>query len=197
MSNKSERRLPKRCEMPDLSNLNSKVILTFILNAMLKGGGPRDLQAWALVISYVRLVDKAVVEYQSARAYLEEYVTTDFFHMSPVFRATGHIETCIGTLKRAIRALDRIRRDQQSPEIPKHLPVLSGQTPERITEVRDAMEHMDERILNGQLPTIEALCLLTDDGLDFCGTRVSFTELASWVKQLHSLSESLASYVEK
>ena len=97
---------PRRCEMPDLSGLRKKIVLDLILNWLFRGRRPLGQKPDALVNSFIRLVDKVVLEYEAARLSLLEYVSAPRGVMSPLFNAAGHLENCLNSLKRAIRFAD-------------------------------------------------------------------------------------------
>ena len=64
-------------------------------------------------------------------------------------------------------------------------------------EIRNAVEHMDERIRKG-LVVDELIGLwIDDDGIELSGQKISFDELAEWMRELHGLSELLAAYHEQ
>ena len=191
-------RPPRSCEMPDLSELYDKVLLTLILNVWLRGRGPKDQKASIFVTSFIRLVDKTLVEYKYSRSALLEYVNTPANTMSPLFRATAHLETCIHSLKRAIRFAEHIRRDKKSPTIPQKLDVISKSAQIRITVVRDAIEHMDDRIIKGKIPKNGPVALIMkSDCLELAGEIITYIELAEWIKQLHRLALEFADYQDQ
>jgi hypothetical protein len=71
----------------------------------------------------VRLMDKTVIEYMSARAHCEDWVRVlDQIgaQMSNYFRAIDHMETCIGALHRTLLHLDRIRGLPATPPRGSH-----------------------------------------------------------------------------
>jgi hypothetical protein len=59
---------PTTCEMPDLSNLSANASLTFVLNRVFAGGGPKDPKSYALVMNFIRIVDHFVAEYEQTWA---------------------------------------------------------------------------------------------------------------------------------
>jgi hypothetical protein len=59
---------PRRSTMPDLSSLFRKNILTVVLAHVFTGAGPSTTRAAILLRSYVRVVDKALEDYELSRA---------------------------------------------------------------------------------------------------------------------------------
>ena len=188
---------PKTCEMPDLSDLNSKASLMLILNRMFAGGGPKDSKSYALVMNFIRIVDKLVVEYESARASLSEYINTPNNVISPLLVATGECESCITTMVRAINLGRRIRRDQNGPQLARTIPVLAKAVGSRANDMRNAIEHIDGQIVKDTWVPGEPVCLLLkNDRLELIGEELEYSELAAWISQLQQLAEQLAQYRE-
>lgn len=188
---------PKTCEMPDLSGLNSKASLTLILNRMFAGGGPKDAKSYALVMNFVRVVDKLVVEYEGARTSLINFVNTPNNVVSPLLVATGECESCISTMIRAVNLGRRIRRDPYGPQLARQIPVLANGIWSRVNDMRNAIEHIDSQIANSIWVPGEPVCLfLKNDRLKLIGEEIQYSELADWITQLHQLAEQLAQYKE-
>jgi hypothetical protein len=127
---------PTTCEMPDLSNLSANASLTFVLNRVFAGGGPKDPKSYALVMNFIRIVDHLVAEYEQTWAALTEFVNTPNNVISPIFYATNYCESCISTMIRAVRLGRRIRNDRKSPPLAKKIPVFSDQIWDRINNMR-------------------------------------------------------------
>jgi hypothetical protein len=188
---------PKNNEMPDLSALDGKLILNQALNTMFRRAGPSDRLAKALWLNYVRLVDQTLWEYKAARESLQEYVETPNNVISPLFRTIAHLEACINTTWRAIRFARRMRRNKNSPRIDK-LPVLSDTVASQIDKLRNAIEHLENKILNGAIAEGEPTTLIAkSDGIELAGIEIFYLELANWIKELHSLAESIIDYREE
>src|SRR5207248_1011434 len=62
---------PQENLMPDLSALVNKRILTVVVSRFV-GGGPSTWTTSALMMNFVRLVDKVIRDYQATRGALEE-----------------------------------------------------------------------------------------------------------------------------
>jgi hypothetical protein len=58
---------PSQCDMPDLSGLFPHQSLNFALNRMFGGAGPKDPNAYALVMNFIRCADGAIGDYEAAR----------------------------------------------------------------------------------------------------------------------------------
>jgi len=188
---------PKTCEMPDLSGLKSKAVLTLILNRMFAGGGPKNSKSYALVMNFVRIVDKLITEYDETRASFTEFVNTPNNVILPLFVATGECESCITTIVRSINLVRRIRRDHTGPQIAQKIPALSDGVWSRLNGMRNAIEHIDTQIANNTRVPGEPVCLLLkNDRLELIGEVIEYKDLADWIRQLQQLSEQLAQYKE-
>src|SRR5262245_57527512 len=86
--------------MPDLSALNSRQSLNFMWR-MLVGATTSDAATHARIMNFVRLMGKAAVDYANAREEFDLFLRSDSTVLSPLLLATGHMETCLGTLIRA------------------------------------------------------------------------------------------------
>ena len=188
---------PKTCEMPDLSDLNSKNALNFMLNIYFRGAGPKDKHAQMLVKSFARLLDKALYEYESARNSLLEDIKTPNEVMTPYFRTVDHLETCITTLQRTIEFARKIRKTSKAPVLPRKVNVLSDDTGNRIKKIRNAIEHMDKDIIQGKLKENDSIALVAkSDALELSGEEIYYNELANWLRELHSLAKIIINHNE-
>lgn len=184
---------PKRCKMPDLSNLFDKNILNLILNIFFRGGGPKDHKVKALWINYIRVVDHLIREYKYAHASLKLYVTTPNNVISPLFICIGHLESCIGLMKRAIYFARKIRRGMK---IGKYS-VLSSAIGDRITNLRNAIEHLDDYIIKSKISQGSPIALIVKkNSIELAGNEIYFSELAEWIKELHEIAEKLVNYID-
>lgn len=179
--------------MPELPENYGKTFLTHLLSVVLQRGGPRDFVAAGYSRNFIRLCDLAVQEYGLSRKALNEYVNTPNNVMSPLFVATGHMEQCIQAMRRAIR----FARHKNGPRLPR-TEVISREVEARIRNMRDAIEHTDERLREGRIQEGEFLMLVVrSDGIELEGNEILYSELTAWLTQLHNLSEIVATYREE
>lgn len=183
---------PKTCDMPVLPDNYGETFLKQLLNVVFAKGGPSDFAAAAYSRNFVRLCDLAIQEYNLAREALIEYVNTPNNVMCPLFVATGHFEQCIHAMRRAIR----FARHKNGPRLPR-TDVFSFSVESRIRGLRDAIEHTDEKIREEKIKQGEFLMLaVKSDCIELEGKKILYSELAEWLKQLHELSEIVATYRE-
>jgi hypothetical protein len=183
--------------MPDLSRLNAKASLLLVANWVVSSGGAKDPKSNAYVMSFVRVVDRIVLDYERARAALIEYVSSPNTLITPLIRATNDCESCISAMIRAINLARRVRGDQKGPQLQRRIRVLSGPVSKKLNAMRNAMEHVDGQIADDAWVPGAPLCLLLkNDGLELAGVEIGYTELAQWVEQLNDLALQLAQYKE-
>ena len=185
--------LPQRCEMPDLSHLSDKTILNHTLNIVFRRTGPKDRQARALVTDFIRLVDQIVREYNNARQALIQFVNAPSA-MGLLFLAVGHFEVCITNLRRAIRIGNRIRQYKGAPQVPR-LRVLSKGVEARVDDIRHTIEHLEEKMLKGEIGSDESTILRPmSDSIELAGKGISYAELAEWIEALHTMARDLVEF---
>ncbi len=138
--------------MPSVDHMSNTGSLNVLLDRSLSGkltGLPPDRSLIGLFTNFVRLADKALREYDAARAELTLVVTPspyDGLRTSPYLRAIDHMENCVGAIHRAVlnaQALQANRIGRRGPR----LTVLQEQ---RLRSTRHAIEHSDEKILGVQ-----------------------------------------------
>jgi hypothetical protein len=201
--------------MPDLHEILGHRVLDIIENKMLVKDGPlKNPQALAYVSNFARLLDKTVREYKYARAALEKSAATrpckerpvsktmdDIYDIrqdvslanSLLFQATDPFENCLNALKRTIIFARRIKKAQGSPQVPRGMAILSDGVVSRIATIRNAIEHIEEKIARGEVVDGEAIALVVkSDSIEFGGEKIYFTELAEWIRELDNLARQLS-----
>lgn len=148
----------------------------------------------------MRLVDKAVYEYQKARDTLVAGVddwnhpVEDMVKRGKLFKLTDHTENCINAVRRLLQLLDRIKSDSGAPIIDR-MQRKSIETYSRsVKDVRDTIEHMDERIHKDQLGEDKPIVLkLSDQGdrVEIGDTYITFNDLAQTIRKLHEIAARL------
>ena len=192
---------PRTLVFPSIEDLEGSLRSKRQLGKMLGVHGPRKPLSSQIADGYVRLTEKAIIEYSMARdrltAFLANGVADDYF------RAQDHFETCVNAIHRAILYLDRLRRlglrkSDRSPFIPRprDLEILSDSVRSRVRDFRDASEHLDNDIIDGKLaPTADVGVHLGWDVAQVAGLHITYSEAASWLRQL-DLFAGLLSRVE-
>jgi hypothetical protein len=185
---------PHRSSMCDLS-----AIARYQLNAaMFKmlSNQRREIETSTLVLmlSFIRVTDKAVDEHESAREAFTTFVnrgsTTSSF--VPLFDAVGHIENCIGSMERAMKFA---RRMQEMPELEQVVgtPAVLGKLARKnVSVIRNGTEHLDERVVNGKIIQGDLTAIWLDaDFLEMEGVRIPYADLGAWLEQLQDVGGRL------
>lgn len=191
-------------KIPNLSHLN-QLSHIFMHNRYFSGIGPSDHEAYALFMNYVRLVDIILREYENGRKELENFLALkndSWISTHLVIIASGHFEICINTLKRVINYLKRIRGHPKVAQplkdrLPRNSMVLDGKSEKVITEMRDAIEHLENRIQRGEITPGQTLCIVPrEDSLELGRHVILFSDLAEWIREVHSYAKVMAQYSE-
>lgn len=158
----------------------------------------RDYETYALLMNFMRLMDLAIREYENGRRLLDEFkAPSSSFRLSPIFLASGHFEGCVSTLKRVINYVKVIRSHPKVPQdlkvlLPGRLTVLRGHVEKQITDLRDAIQHLENQIQKGEIAPGDAICLEpSQHGLNLGKHKVLYSDLAGWLQELHCHGEKL------
>lgn len=176
--------------MPDLSGLFAKQVLNTMLNLALGGHSAAARVAHAEFVNLVRLTDKAINEYEAARAALADFVKhRGTGRFSPLFRAADHLENCINATRRAFEFADALRRNRRVAPIPRH-PLPRPPEVRLIRTLRDTVEHLYDNLKQGKVVPGQAQFLKpAEKGLEIGSVSVSWLELAALLRRLHALVE--------
>jgi hypothetical protein len=136
--------------MPAVDHLSNKGTLNVLLDRTMSGlpaGLPPDRTMVGLFMNFSRLTDKALREYDAARAELLLYVSPhDGLRTSPYLRAIDHMENCVSATHRAWLNARALRENK----IGRAAPRLTLLQEERLAHLRNAIEHSDEKLLGKQ-----------------------------------------------
>lgn len=147
---------------------------------------------------YVRLVEKAVLEYQESRTKLVAFFADGTADHE--YRAQDHFESCVQSLHRAMEYLEHLRRfgykrGDGTPFIPKprELEVLRDSIRDQVRDMRDAVEHLDRDILEGRLgETVKVGIHLGWERASLGGLTLGYADVARWITQLHEYAALLS-----
>lgn len=191
--------IPKVNNIPNLSTLNKPVILNLMLNRAFGGSGQLEYQARAFHSGFVRTMDKAIFEYESARKCLDRAIARNY-RIANYFRCLAHLETCVNSIKRAISFLERLKRCLRDLPVERMTRKLIESHFNNIRNVRDTVEHIDEHILKGEVKKGDPLVLAIPDdekSIQISNHKIRFDQLASVIRNLHTIAENLAKYPRK
>jgi len=202
--------IPTEVKMEDLSGLE-KLLPTLMLNLVFAQGDKDVGRRIALHRRvYIRLVDKAVDEYEEARnlivAQIEEgqrsaeEMTRDgryIYMFKYMFKFVDHMENCISTVRRILRFLDLLKGNQEGLLFSRTAMKQSESLTTPIVRVRGTVEHMDREIHKDGVQENEPVMLdVTDtqDGVVIGGQSLKFADLSTLIKQLHGLGQNMVAW---
>ena len=190
--------LPSECKMPDLSGLDfltNRLIVQLLI-------GERGLSQKTRLYRriFVRLVDRALREYHEARELILAQIAE--MNRSPkemsrhgrsvyLFAFPDHIETCINAVRRLYKLLERIKSEKESPGLPRELRRQLETMEGKIVKIRVAIEHMDERILNGEIAAgkpVMATGSKNWDAVVVADEEIKFEDLAIVLRKMYEIA---------
>lgn len=180
----------ERFEPPELSagtsTLRKQLELGMVFHARQVPPSPGTAR---LLMTYVITTDKAAREYMAGCRRVQDHMTAGG-GIQAFVEGVGHFENCINALKRALRVLGRLGTQHDGPEIDRTIRKLAQSQAKTITDLRDAIEHMDADIVSDAGLPEGAPHLLTIDktgaNLEIGTHRISVAGLHGTVRALHS-----------
>lgn len=141
----------KGLAIPSVDHLSNKGVLNILLDrsfSSLPAGLPPDRTMFGLFMNFSRLTDKALREYDAARAELLLYVSPHdgMLRITPYLRAIDHMENCVSAAHRAVLNAQALRANK----IGRSGPRLTPRQEQRLAFLRHAIEHSDEKLLGKQ-----------------------------------------------
>lgn len=184
---------PPELVLPTLDGLRARQLVDLEFNLIFRGfSPPTSHKAHALWSGLNRLSDKAVQGYldfhAAATAFNERKNRTVAF-----MRATSRMEDCILSCWRAYAHASALKRISATSAVFSSLPTPVGVVDRaRLTQLRDAIVHTDERIANTDLRPErkpikegESIALeLLRHSCQLAGTAVKYTEMFRWTRSI-------------
>ena len=148
---------------------------------------PNLPDAGRLLFAYLVVTDKAVREYRAGYKRISEHMATGGDTAAYV-EGVGHFENCINATKRALRLLTRLASQPKGPELDRTARRVANVWADQVTNVRDAIEHIDNDIVSeAGLPDGSAH-MLTINGngtqLEIGTHHITFVALAGTLQSL-------------
>jgi len=194
--------IPNKCKMPDISDLTTPLLPALLAQALI---GNKELSRKSSLYrnNFVRLVDKAVFEYQESRSTIiaqieemqrstEEMVETG--RVLHILNFTDHFENCINATARLLKLLDKIKNESRSPSISRLVRRLVEAYSKSIPDIRNAIEHMDEKIRGDEIVEGQPVMLSVGDDGDkatIASYHIKFNDLATTLRKLHAVAKQL------
>ena len=195
--------IPYECKMPDLSKLERLQEALTLRVVFTQADAKIGRKAALYRRIFIRLTDKAIVEYSEARSALDYQVQEskrpvkemqETGRIIYMFSFSDHMENCINSVRRLLRLLERINGDKDAPTIPRDKRRLLSSQGKKLIDLRDTFEHMDERIQRDEIGTNEAIMVKlcgSADRIEIGPHQITFLELAGIISKLHELASYL------
>ena len=155
---------------------------------------------------YIRLMDKALDEYNEARNHIVEQIlegnraTEQPQRKSRVIymlKFVDHMENCIGTMRRILRLLETLKKNRQGLIFPQIIrrQIESLSTP--LVGLRNTIEHIEGEIQKDNIKEDGPVMIKISseqDGVSVGNHSMSFFEMSTLIKRLHGLGQDLAKW---
>jgi len=189
----------KGLAIPSVDHLSNKGVLNVLLDrsfSSLPAGLPPDRTTFGLFMNFSRLTDKALREYDAARAELLDYVSphNGVLRITPYLRAIDHMENCVGAAARAVLNAKALRDNK----IGRSGPRLTDRQDRRLAYLRNAIEHSDEKLLgkkHGKSPVFDKVdpysLRLANTSMVIGKNVLTYIELVSIMTKCHKTIEAI------
>jgi hypothetical protein len=189
------------------------------MNITFLGNRPDAYKIHAIVTTYVRLVEGALVHYSQARLHvLRLWNTHTAIAIGSHNLSATYFEDCINSMHRATLCMRRVRSNR---EVPANLKALFPIKPrftadavaDRLRGVRDTIQHMEEKVLKAEIPEGTPFMLTATgderpvpdsdqpnqtlkviDRLIIGDKQIFFSELAEWLTEMGDCAEVISNY---
>lgn len=180
----------KKCEAPDLSDLGDHLLSQFVAKFFLDVLSlPKSASASRLLTEYLMVTDKAVREYIAGRNTLIAY-SSGGGNVGLIAEGLGRFETCINSMMRAFRLLDKMFDHKENPAFDKARRQLIGNCKLSVAPVRDIVRHIAKDIVARNVAETDTAYLLAinQDGnqLDIGDHNLALVEIADALRNLHN-----------
>ena len=195
--------IPTECKMEDLSGLE-KLLPNMLLNIVFGGidkGFDRKTAIYRKII--VRLIDKALDEYNEARVLIinqileikrssEEKTTRG--RVIYMFKFVDHMENLISTLRRILRLFDKLKGNMQGLAFPRTIRKQIESLSNPLIGLRNTIEHIDDAIQKDEIKADDPVMVkITADqgGVKVGSNNIRFYDISTLLKKLHALGQEL------
>jgi len=203
-------------EVPDISEYQQG-FPKYWLKFLFIGTVSQNYQVNALVGTYVRLVEAALVEYRLGASMLRQFWGTHTsLNLGAMHRSMLHFESCLSDMNRAINCYRRLRRHKE--QNPLYL-ALNNEKPSFATDpvankirlMRNEIHHLDELVMNGRIQEGQPFAIKPDgpetphpteanqttksiDRLVIGQHELPFSSLATWLTEMGRFAEKIADF---
>lgn len=191
--------IPTVCKMPDISDLDYPLKSRLMIHALIGNKGLSRKEGLYRT-NFVRLVDKAIKEYQLARSSIIDQINeakrppekmAREGRILYIFNFTDHFENCINATGRLLKQLESIKSDTGRLAIPKDIRRLIEAHSRAIPDIRNSAEHMEKIIQKDEIQEGQPVMLsIGGDGDRAVLARheIRFNELATAIRRLHEVA---------
>jgi len=190
--------------MPDISDLaKHPLIPALTLSLMFSKGDQFSKKAALYLRNFIRLIDKSVKEYLKAREAIlsqikEKNRSSEEMQKEGrviyIFSFVDHAENCVNAIRRLLHLLESIKKERMSPPIPKIPRKLIEAHGNMIGNIRNTIEHLDEKIQNDECSKGEPVMLfLAEDekSMVICKQNLRFCDLESVIRNFYDIGKYL------
>jgi len=177
------------------------------------GNRPADYKVAVLIDAFVRLAEASLHQYESGRRHIETFWNThDRIAVSALILGSSYFESCLTNVHRAIDHMRQLKGWKDMPSavkaaLPKDLVFIEEDVAKRITDLRNTIQHFDDRVKRGEVPegTFSALMLTgpvttnedgtgpkTVDRLSLGKHELLLQHLAQWLREMAQCSEAIS-----
>lgn len=185
----------KKCEAPDLSGLGDHLLSQFVAKFFLDVLSlPKSASASRLLTGYLMITDKAVREYIAGRSTLIAY-SSGGGNVGLIAEGLGRFETCIDSMMRAFRLLDKMLDYSENPSFEGTRRRLIAECNLNVAPVRNIVRHIAKDSVARNVAEMETAYLLAinQDGnqLDIGDHNLALVEIADALRILHNTGREL------
>lgn len=172
------------CCFPVLSIEHNKWLNHFILNSAFKYKYENSSKGNRF--NFIRKIQNAIISYELGKKALEEYLSLPRNTISPYFISLFHFEDCIGQCYEAYRSIQALLNGK------KLFDSADGTVLSKINSIHNTSKHMDERILNGEMPEDATIPIwISNNGVETKECSLKGPELNKYLIESYNLSEKL------
>jgi hypothetical protein len=185
-------------DWPTLAKSAPELLATATVRMMLGHMGVSGTKTRPLALAFVRVTARALLDYERAReASVQDGSLPDLYRS---VQAIGDLENCIVSLHRSLCYLEALRslglvtwHGDQMPLKPMNMPVFATGARKRLTALRDAITHMDERIAKGEFPAGVPIAPQVKDGIvSLEDVEICIDELVRWLDLVAGVAMRIA-----
>ena len=181
--------------IPDVSGV-PKVTHCYLAGSLTGTQVGMDKKIELLRKNFVRLIDKAIYEYQFAReAIIDELEEKNsIIHTIAII---NHLENCINSIHRVFKLYDRIKKSPHAPKMDKILKKLAEVYEKPIRDMRHTLEHIDNEIQNDNIKDGQAVALkISKDykSVEIAGCSMELLDITNILKHLYKIGLIIAKH---